>query len=525
MPIVAAWEMTRDSDGLPDAAPRRVGHPREGDDVLRVAEDRQVRDRVLDLRALVELRAADDLVADLAAHERVLEHPRLRVRPVEAGDLRARDALVDEPLDLPHDVPGLRVLVVELADPDLVALADVRPQLLAHPAAVVADDAVRGVQDGLRGAVVLLQADDPGLGELVLEREDVRDVGSAEAVDGVVGDDAARDEVVRALHVQVEDGRVQRDALDALDDIEPAVLAEHRHARPDVGGGGEGQRGAPAGLGSRQAGHAGEGHIEDLADPVGEVQHRARVLRARLEPPGVAPGARRAHGEAEILQRPPSLVVLAEQGQAVHRRAPAAVAAQREGQVPPPPPMGGRPVVGKVRIQPPVGEQPAPAVLAVGRLEDLVDEHLVAHERVRRSRLPRGERQGRQSVAQRDDGFVHPCLGLVGVRPDDPGGVGVLGHGAHRQAQDGLALPAGVQPRRPDAEALVGTPHHVARVQVGRRPHPVAREVDVLGGRDDPAAAAQRDGDAVRAAHRPERPRHASGPEVADPWQDRTSSP
>jgi hypothetical protein len=111
--------------GLPDPAPRRVGHAGEGDDVLRVAEDRQVGDRVLDLRPLVELRAADDLVADLAAHERVLEHPRLRVRPVEAGDLGRGDALVDHPLDLPDDVRGLGVLVVELADLHGIALAEV----------------------------------------------------------------------------------------------------------------------------------------------------------------------------------------------------------------------------------------------------------------------------------------------------------------------------------------------------------------------------------------------------------------
>ena len=41
--------------GLADAAPRRVGDPREAHDVGRVGEQRQVRDRVLDLRAFVEL--------------------------------------------------------------------------------------------------------------------------------------------------------------------------------------------------------------------------------------------------------------------------------------------------------------------------------------------------------------------------------------------------------------------------------------------------------------------------------------
>ena len=159
--------------GLPDPAPRRVGHARERDAVLRVGEQRQVGDRVLDLRALVELRAADDLVADLAADERVLEDPRLRVRPVEDRDLGARHALVDEPLDLADDEPRLGVLVVELADLDLVALAEVGPERLAHPPAVVRDDRVGGVEDGLGRAVVLLEPDDLGVGEVVLEIEDV----------------------------------------------------------------------------------------------------------------------------------------------------------------------------------------------------------------------------------------------------------------------------------------------------------------------------------------------------------------
>ena len=137
-PMVSAWREHARQRRLPDAALGRVRHAREGDDVLRVGEDGQVGDRVLDLGALVELRAADDLVADLAAHERVLEHPRLRVGPVEDRDLRARHALVDEPLDLAHHEPRLGVLVLELAHLDRIALAEVRPQRLAHPPAVVA---------------------------------------------------------------------------------------------------------------------------------------------------------------------------------------------------------------------------------------------------------------------------------------------------------------------------------------------------------------------------------------------------
>ena len=96
------------------------------------------------------------------------------------------DALVDEPLDLRRHEARLRVLVVALADLDRVALPDVGPQLLAHPPAVVGDHRVGGVEDRLRRAVVLLELDLVRVGEVVLEVEDVADVGAAEPVDRVV---------------------------------------------------------------------------------------------------------------------------------------------------------------------------------------------------------------------------------------------------------------------------------------------------------------------------------------------------
>jgi hypothetical protein len=92
MPIVSACGEDRCSDVWP--------MPRLGELAIRenwltscgLCRQVQVADRVLDLGAVVELRAADDLVADLAAHERVLEDPGLRVRPVEDRDLVARRA-------------------------------------------------------------------------------------------------------------------------------------------------------------------------------------------------------------------------------------------------------------------------------------------------------------------------------------------------------------------------------------------------------------------------------------------------
>ena len=171
---------------LPDPASRRVGDAGERHRVLRVEQDGQISHRVLDLGPVVELRPADDLVGDLLADQPVLEHPRLRVGPVEDGDLLAGHALVHEALHLPRDEPRLRVLVVELADLHGIALAELGEERLAHAPAVVGDDGVGRVEDRLRRAVVLLQADDVGVCVVVLEVQDISNVRSAEHVDRLI---------------------------------------------------------------------------------------------------------------------------------------------------------------------------------------------------------------------------------------------------------------------------------------------------------------------------------------------------
>ena len=168
---------------LADAAAGRVGDAGEAHDVEGIGEQRQVGDRVLDLGALIELGAADHLIGNLAPHERVLDHPRHRVRAVQHGEVGARRPLVEEPLDFPDDETRLGVLVLERAHVDLGAVAELAPQPLGDAAAVVGDHRVGRAQDRLRGAVVLLQLDHASVREILLEVQDVADLGPAEAVD------------------------------------------------------------------------------------------------------------------------------------------------------------------------------------------------------------------------------------------------------------------------------------------------------------------------------------------------------
>ena len=164
-----------------DPAARRVDDAGEGDRVGRVGEERQVGDRVLHLGALVELGAADHLVGHLVADERVLEDAALRVHPVEDRDVVAPVVLVgDQALDLTGDVARLRVLVVELGDHDRLAAPRVRPEVLLLLLGVVRDDRVRGVEDRPGRAIVLLELHHLGPLEVMLELQDVANVGRSE---------------------------------------------------------------------------------------------------------------------------------------------------------------------------------------------------------------------------------------------------------------------------------------------------------------------------------------------------------
>ena len=116
---------------------RPVRDPHQADRVVRVVEHLQVGDRILHLGALVEARPADHLVADLVEAQRLLEHARLRVHPVEDRDLAAGEALLDEAGDLRSDVARLGLLVLDLDHPDGVALAELRPEPLVLPFRVV----------------------------------------------------------------------------------------------------------------------------------------------------------------------------------------------------------------------------------------------------------------------------------------------------------------------------------------------------------------------------------------------------
>ena len=122
IPSAVAWRDEPLDRRVADPAPGTVGDPHQRDRVVRVVEEREVGDRILDLGALVEARAADHLVRDALPDEHVLEHARLCVRAVEDRELGGGRARLDEPRDLGGDEARLRVLVLDLDDLDRITL-------------------------------------------------------------------------------------------------------------------------------------------------------------------------------------------------------------------------------------------------------------------------------------------------------------------------------------------------------------------------------------------------------------------
>ena len=139
---------------------------------------------------------------------------------------------LDETSGLVGDERSLVVLVLRVVAGDELAADLLGPEVLRTACRVVGDDRVGGVEDALAGAVVLLHDDDRRLGEELLELHQVAEIGSAELVDRVVGDESLGHEVVRARDVEVVDGDVEVDGLHRRDDVEGPVVADHHHAPP-----------------------------------------------------------------------------------------------------------------------------------------------------------------------------------------------------------------------------------------------------------------------------------------------------
>ncbi len=171
--------------------------------VRRIGGDLEIGDGVLDLGALVEARAADDPIGQPRRHEPVLEGAHLEGGAHEDRDLVQGMSRRAEALDRLADPARLLLVVPDAGDRHFRAELAVGEERLAEPATIAGDEPRRRRENVARGPVVALEADDAGAGEVVLEAQDVVDLGPAPAVDRLVVVAHAAD-VGRALGEELE---------------------------------------------------------------------------------------------------------------------------------------------------------------------------------------------------------------------------------------------------------------------------------------------------------------------------------
>ena len=170
-----------------DAARWGVDDTEEGDVILRVDEAGDGGEDILDFAAVEKAFSADESIGDFHAAEVFLQKARLGVHAVDHREVFPRDtACIADGSSLADDKLGFCFVIGHCHDMDRIAAGDRTPEVLHAAARVVFDEAVCRGENGIRAAVVLLEADDLGIWEMLFKLEDVRHLGPTPPVDALV---------------------------------------------------------------------------------------------------------------------------------------------------------------------------------------------------------------------------------------------------------------------------------------------------------------------------------------------------
>ena len=178
--------------GVAQAALGHVDDALEGEVVGRLRDHAQIGEGVADFGALVETRAADDAIGQAELDEAVFEFAHLERGAHQNGDLVERMVealfarLALQLLDLLADGAGFFFRIPAAGDLHFFAQHVLGAQRLAEPAFVVRDQ-VRGRRQDVAGAAVVpFQPDDLGAGKIMIEAQNVIDLGAAPSIDRLV---------------------------------------------------------------------------------------------------------------------------------------------------------------------------------------------------------------------------------------------------------------------------------------------------------------------------------------------------
>ena len=185
-PALAGVIVQKLHGGVAEPALGHIDDALEGEIVGRRIDHAQISERIANLGALVEPRAADDAVRQAERDEAVFEFAHLERGAHQDGDLVERVAIALQLLDLLADGARFLLGIPGAGDRDLLAQLVLGAQRLAEAAFVMRDQVRGGGEDMAGGAVIALQPDHGGAGKIVLEAQDVVDLGAAPAVDRLI---------------------------------------------------------------------------------------------------------------------------------------------------------------------------------------------------------------------------------------------------------------------------------------------------------------------------------------------------
>ena len=177
-----------------DTPRRRVDDALQRHRVVRVADQAQVAEQILDFGALVEAETADHGVADVVAAQRFFNQARLRVGSVQHGTVSGlsvqiafrRSGLAEKDLNSVGDKERFVLAVGCLVVADQASALAIGPQGLAFAAEIVGHHSARGFENDLRRSIILLEPDNAGVGEVFFKLENVADVGAAPGINALV---------------------------------------------------------------------------------------------------------------------------------------------------------------------------------------------------------------------------------------------------------------------------------------------------------------------------------------------------
>ena len=170
--------------GLPDSSCRVIDDTLEGNLIVRIHRQTEIGDDVLYLLALVERQSAINAVRDTLAAERFFKASALGVGAVEDGHARIVNLFMAGKMAYALcqqvGLVGLTIGLLYLNGRSHIVPA---VNIFMNLVAVVMDEAVGSIHNGLGAAVVLLQFEQARTLILLLEVKDIVNVGTAEAVD------------------------------------------------------------------------------------------------------------------------------------------------------------------------------------------------------------------------------------------------------------------------------------------------------------------------------------------------------